>query len=680
MTDLVEAAIEYTLRGYFVVPVRITSTPEGGKHFDYAGESWSQYVLPDDPAVVDKHFATGFGTDRKQPATGFVFDCGRSGIVLVETDVKGGVDGHDTLTAAGIRLDTPHMVVSQSGGMHHYHRADPHRPVRNSAGVLAENVDVRGVGGVIVGPGSWVEGGGSYDLVGDDQFLPAVADLPVVPAVVVERNGKAGKAVATVPVQDYTPPVLTVAQRSVGARIVRAKLAALRETRPGERQQFMDENLRRIIGIGKTLGSNPEAMRKTILEAYPGDEPEHILTYFDRNFASTVPDDHTLWDTDPAGVLSDSEFWGCRKELAYIRDAALEATASPWAVLGALIPRVLSGVPVSWTLDTKVGTSRGNLNTFSVLAADSGGGKGLASEVAEYLWPVGSDVLVTDTASGEALARLFANREVFLRQSAIIDVDEYAALRASADRSGSTLAFKLSSAWSGKALSLTYADESRNVHVPAGSYRLGMVAGIQYGNAKMLLSASDQIQGYARRFMWFPAEIDYEPDLEAASKFPAPMPVPVFDSWREVSVSVPAEVTAVMRRARSGGSGLDGHSLYARIKVAYALAVLNGRTDTVTVEDWELSGVVAGVSERTQAKAQAAMQARRVSENRSRGEMDGVRQSAAEEVAHAQALARVRRLVDKHRADNPGITNGAVRRKLPGRDLKLFDELFPKHS
>lgn len=680
MTDLVEAAIEYCRRGYFPVPVRITVNANGGKQFDYAGESWSAYVLPDDVEMVETHFRTGFGSDRKQAATGFVFDCGRSGIVLVESDVKGGVDGAVKLAEAGIAVLSPVQVVSQSGGLHNYFRADPNHPVSNSAGALAQNVDVRGVGGVIVGPGSWVDGGGSYDLVGDSGFLPAVADLPVVPGVVAERNRKPVRA-AVVDAGEYVPPALTKAQRAVGSRIAKAKLAQIRAASEGQRNDVLKLTVPRIIGIGKTLGTDLESVAQVIREAYyasGGDDEKQIEDWVRNASAKAVPDDHSLWESDSDSSMSENEFWASRPELAYIRDAALEATASPGGVLGALIPRVLAGVPASWTLDTKVGTSRGNLNTFSVLAADSGGGKGLASEVAEYLWPVDDDVLVTDTASGEALARLFANRDVFVRSSAIVDVDEYAALRASADRSGSTLAFKLSTAWSGKALSLTYADESRNVHVPAGSYRLGMIAGIQYGNAKMLLSASDQIQGYAKRFMWFPAEIDYEPDPEAASKFPAPMTVPVFDAYQDVSIAVPAEVTAVMRRARSGSSGLDGHSLYARVKVAYALAVLNGRVDRVTVEDWELSGVVAAVSERTQAKAQAAMTKRRLSENQARGEMDGVRQSAADDVKYARDLERVRRWAEQKRVENPGITDRELRRRIHSRDYTAFDVLYPK--
>lgn len=680
MTDLVDAAIEYRRRGYFLVPVRITVSADGKKQLDYAGESWSNYVLPADPA---QHFATGFGRyeggRRDLPATGFVFDCGRSGIVVVESDVKNGVDGADHLAAAGIVLATPFTVRSQGGGTHHYYRADPSNPVRNSAGELAQNVDVRAVGGVIVAPGSWVEGGGSYDLVGDGGYLPAVTDLPELPARVTAGKRRSPRKAAAP--SDWVAPVLTRAQRSAGNRIAKAKLAQITAAEPGQRNEVLKVTVPRIVGIAKTMGLDLVSVGDAIRGAYHasgGDDDRQIGDWVRNATAKAVPDDHSLWEADEDGVMSEAEFWAARPELAYIRTAALEATASPWAVLGALIPRVLSGVPASWTLDTKVGTSRGNLNTFSVLAADSGGGKGLATEVAEHLWPVDGDVYVTDTASGEALARLFAGRDVFVRSSAIIDVDEYAALRASADRSGSTLAFKLSSAWSGKALSLTYADESRNVHVPAGSYRLGMIAGIQYGNAKMLLSASDQIQGYAKRFMWFPADIDYEPDLSAAVEFPAPMTVPDFDTLREVSVQVPAEVTTLLRMARSASSGLDGHSLYARVKLAYALAVLSGRTTSMTVDDWELSGVVVAVSERTQAKAQAAMRERRVSENRSRGEMDGVRQSAADEVAHAQSLERVRKLVDRYRADTPGITDGALRRKIAYRDKPLFDELYPK--
>lgn len=661
MTDLVEAALEYKRRGYFPIPVRITLN-NGKKDIDWFGRSWSEYVMPDSRSEAEPDFVY---------ATGFAFDCGRSGIAVVETDVKNGVDGADILGAAGIVLDTHAMVISQSGGVHHYFANSQGDPVSNSAGVIAENVDVRGVGGVIVAPGSWVEGGGSYDLVGDGGYLPDLAGLPPVPAVARSRRTRNHAAAAAW--EGYTPPVLTTAQRAVGARIAKAKLAQIRVAPPGQRNDVLKVTVPRIIGIGKAMGVDLEKVGNAIRDAYPGDDAQQIEDWIRNATAKAVPDDHTLWESDPAGVLSEDDFWSARPELEYIRVAALEATASPWAVLGALIPRVLSGVPPTWTLDTKVGTSRGNLNAFSVLAADSGGGKGIATETAEYLWPVSNDVMVTDTASGEALPRLFSNREQILRSSVIIDIDEYAALAASKQRAGSTLAFKLSSAWSGKALSLSYADESKSVQVPAGSYRLGMVAGVQYGNAQLLLSADDEVQGYTKRFLWFPAEIDYEPDFEADTKFPAPMKVTRFHNTGPVSIQIPAEVVSMLRRARSAKSGLDGHSLYVRVKAAYALAVLGGRTDHLTVEDWELAGVVSDVSDRTREKARAAMKKRSVNESRSRGEMDGIRQDAALE-------SRVHNLVKKYRAANPAISNGEIRRALKSDLRDTFDVLYPKPS
>jgi hypothetical protein len=63
-------------------------------------------------------------------------------------------------------------------------------------------------------------------------------------------------------------------------------------------------------------------------------------------------------------------------------------------VLGAVCVRVLADVPPSWTLDTGIGISEGNLNLFVVLAANPGGGKGIATEMAEHLWRCADDVYI----------------------------------------------------------------------------------------------------------------------------------------------------------------------------------------------------------------------------------------------------------------------------------------------
>src|SRR4051812_24590122 len=68
------------------------------------------------------------------------------------------------------------------------------------------------------------------------------------------------------------------------------------------------------------------------------------------------------------------------------------------------------------------------------------------------------------------------------------------------------------------------------------------------------------------------------------------------------------EITdAHWRRSRGEGDALDGHALYTRLKVAAALAVLDGHLGAkgVTAEDWRLAGVLMAVSDATRADVQA---------------------------------------------------------------------------
>ncbi|WP_026107112.1 AAA family ATPase [Dyella ginsengisoli] len=81
-------------------------------------------------------------------------------MVVLDLDTKGGKDGPAALRA----LAAPHgglpdtfTIRTPSGGLHLYFHAS--RATGSNAGVLAPGIDVRGVGGYVVGPGSEVEGG-----------------------------------------------------------------------------------------------------------------------------------------------------------------------------------------------------------------------------------------------------------------------------------------------------------------------------------------------------------------------------------------------------------------------------------------------------------------------------------------------------------------------------------------
>jgi hypothetical protein len=124
------------------------------------------------------------------PDAGIGIDCGRSGLVVIDVDLKNGVDGVAgwKQLADGRAPAVNFYAATPSGGWHVYYR-DPDGRYRNSAGQLAPGVDVRGVGGYVVAPGSpgyswYAEAPTSLD------------DIPVLPDGVIP-TGTVGSGTGT---------------------------------------------------------------------------------------------------------------------------------------------------------------------------------------------------------------------------------------------------------------------------------------------------------------------------------------------------------------------------------------------------------------------------------------------------------------------------------------------------
>jgi hypothetical protein len=80
----------------------------------------------------------------------------RSGVVVLDIDRKGGVNGFDTLEEIGAAiLPVTPLVHTASGGLHLYFRA-PDYEIRNTAGArgrgLGVGLDIRGDGGYVIAP------------------------------------------------------------------------------------------------------------------------------------------------------------------------------------------------------------------------------------------------------------------------------------------------------------------------------------------------------------------------------------------------------------------------------------------------------------------------------------------------------------------------------------------------
>ncbi len=169
-----DVALALASRGYHVFPARVTVN-DAGKKTVQPLVAWTM-ASTTLPGMIREWW----GRREKNWRTAHVcIDTGRSGIVVVDCDVRHGDGPHTWRQMAEVGA----VLTTTSGGEHHLYRADPDRPVRNDQeGTLAPSVDVRGEGGmVIVHPAGYAAA----------LTLPAPDLLPDVPSVVRERVGTA---------------------------------------------------------------------------------------------------------------------------------------------------------------------------------------------------------------------------------------------------------------------------------------------------------------------------------------------------------------------------------------------------------------------------------------------------------------------------------------------------------
>jgi Bifunctional DNA primase/polymerase, N-terminal len=127
-----------------------------------------------DPQIVGRYWPSGLHN--------IGIACGPSRLVVLDLDthaelpepwrLPGVIDGRDVLAQlckwAGQPWPSTHTVATPSGGWHLYFASPAGTEVRNSAGLIGPQVDVRGVGGYVVGAGSVVDGQ-RYEVLDDRQ-------------------------------------------------------------------------------------------------------------------------------------------------------------------------------------------------------------------------------------------------------------------------------------------------------------------------------------------------------------------------------------------------------------------------------------------------------------------------------------------------------------------------------
>ena len=399
-----------------------------------------------------------------------------------------------------------------------------------------------------------------------------------------------------------------------------------------------------------------------------------------------IPDDCTCPSSSAAQAadpLRDPAWWEQREELAAIRTYARASGASPAATLAVTIMRVLAQTPYTVTTPAIV-SGPGSLNLFAAIVGPSGRGKGAASSASRRGVPFdGGDAFDTiPPGSGEGLVRAYASKseaEGALpgdlewnspSHAIVFDVAEVSGLAGQMGRSGSSLSDQLLKAFVAEPLGFSYAGQN-GITLPEHEYRFAMVAGVQPAASGALLGESSAAVGLPQRFIWASATDPDAPDfsLDSLHRTPVQLDLPRWSLLPE-TVGVDDEIAWMIGQNRQmtirGEQGaLDGHRMFAQLKVAAAFSFMRGAKH-VTAEDWALSDGLMTHSDITRQSCLDELESIRAEENRRRGQA----RDAVDAAADLERDTRIRNNLVRYWKQNPGATAPALVRMLANRDRK----------
>lgn len=393
--------------------------------------------------------------------------------------------------------------------------------------------------------------------------------------------------------------------------------------------------------------------------------------------------------TPPAEITSDEEFWNARRTLRHIHTFARSRRVAPWATLGATLATVVAATEPNAQLPPTIG-SYASLNLFVGLVGPPGTGKDAARKVAAEAVELPRDAkfLTAPIGSGEGLAHMFMREgkegAEQVNDAALVTIGEIDTLTALVKRQSSTVASQLRQAAMGEQLGFFYVDTAKRMMVPEHRYRLCLLAGIQPKRAGGLLGDADG--GTPQRFVWLPAYDPGAPDVAPETPEPLLWQPPKWCDAKgrhiggmyRAAVQFPAVATdmvvaAHLARTRGQGEALDGHALLTRLKVAAALAILEGRT-WVDEVDWALSGYMMAVSDATREMCLRELAEANRRENVRQAEAEATRTIVVQERIDDAAVQRVARSIRRALGRNAGpLAHADLRRHLAGRDRAFFD-------
>lgn len=373
-------------------------------------------------------------------------------------------------------------------------------------------------------------------------------------------------------------------------------------------------------------------------------------------------------------TVEESEFWSATEQLKLIYQWARASYVAPWALLAAVLPRVIATTGPHVMLPGPPAPA--SLNMGVVLVGRSGAGKGVTDKLSRVVWP--ANIHEEGLGSGQGIAELFKeqkNPEDRITRALITvsEIDHLAALNAG---QGNNTRAALKAALTGDRLGSKGASAATTRAVPADSYRLCLSISAQFGHRGVLLD--DVSGGTPQRQLWM---LVTDPDMP---KELGPNPDQVLDvalpPWALTGGQVliqygPPEIreyinAGLWASGRGDVEAIDGHRTLTRLKVAAAMAILDHRS-VVSELDWRLSEVVMAKSDAT--RNSVLEYDRRAA--RAKVRERAVARAAGEDFYDASRLETVQRSILRM-LERDGEQQGNVLRSRLGRKEKreLFDQ------
>lgn len=616
----------------------VESVCDGGrrscKKFGFPDLSWAA-VSSNDPDVIrswDWSKANGYG-----------IDCGKTGWAVVDVDPGASWPFNGTRT-------------HQSGRGSHYIYEDPVGVIGLEQHLDPWGIDVRGVGGFIVGPGSW-HPHGEYVVLTREKINTPPVELYEATKRTPRQRFEAGEL----------PPL---SQLEALPRL-ESCYRQMSEAVEGERNGILNKMAYSAAGVWVRI---PDEERTGIFTEDHIKQKLYDSIYNDENPTKSWDTINRGWEDGLSAPMPDREesppvslstgFFDAHPVLDHIRQAAYKSGGNPEALLGAVLARVIAEVPVRYVLPGAEDGgihSRSSLNLGVALAGFPGSGKSTAADRSDDVLGVDqTEVFKGGAATGQGLMQAYfvldGKKNVMVDDPRrIFFTDEVKQFEGLTSGKDTTLLADLTAMLMGGTVGSPTATEERRRNLPRNTYRMVHLMGVQPINADCLLRHEDT--GFPQRYLWVAVDkrLAIPPEDRKEMDWPGSIDWPGFPAEDFMGESGEVEVvrfpkTVLDQIAQDDyenptrGDALVVHLNILRMKVAAALMFLFGDREVGDLV-WDLAGVLVDKSLEVQkfCRGYMAERTREAGQRRMEAEME-MQDKAADRMESARLLRIVARM------------------------------------